>query len=154
MRHLFLNNLVSSSYLLSNKTLSKKKKKNTSSPTLRCTSIDSSYIQVSPLAAQQSLLQKTYGSPILRQLTSQARAASKSRHFMSHTTCTAPRKSGPCSGPYFTFAGYASYICSFDPLSCVPLSSFRSRPPALHANFPSAIERRRILIDPAPAVSC
>jgi len=55
---------------------------------------------------------------------------------------------------YFCWIRILLYIGSFDPLSCVPLSSFRSRPPALHASFPSAIERRRILIDPAPAVSC
>jgi len=55
---------------------------------------------------------------------------------MSDTMCMAPRKTGPCSGPYFCWIRILLYIGSFDPLLYVLLSSFRRRPLAPYANFP------------------
>lgn len=48
-----------------------------------------------------------------------------------------PRKSRRCSGSYFS--GCASYCiyARLTPFSYVPLSSFRPRPPAPYASFPS-----------------
>ena len=102
---------------------------------LRCLSIDPSFplIQGPPLAVPQSLLLKV-AHPEPADVTSTRRI--ESCHSMSDTMCMAPRKTGPCSGPYFYWIRILLYIGSFDPLSYVPLSSFRRRPLAPYASFP------------------
>ena len=89
------------------------------------------HIQGPPLAAPLPLPEDTWiahSSPMCHL---------ESCHSTSHTTCMAPCKLSPCSGLYFRWIRILLYICSFNPLSYVPLLSFRPRPPASCASFPS-----------------